>query len=45
MRFDRLDLNLLVAFDVLGKEQNVSAVAKTCLVIHRPVVRLQVSRW
>jgi DNA-binding transcriptional LysR family regulator len=29
MRFDRLDLNLLVAFDVLGKEQNVSAAAKT----------------
>jgi LysR family transcriptional regulator, nod-box dependent transcriptional activator len=29
MRFDRLDLNLLVAFDVLGKEQNVSAAANT----------------
>ncbi len=29
MRFDRLDLNLLVAFDVLGHEQNVSAAART----------------
>ena len=29
MRFDRLDLNLLVAFDVLAKEQNVSAAART----------------
>lgn len=29
MRFDRLDLNLLVAFDVLSHEQNVSAAART----------------
>ena len=29
MRFDRLDLNLLVAFDVLGHEQNVSAAARS----------------
>ncbi len=29
MRFDRLDLNLLVAFDVLCHEQNVSAAARS----------------
>lgn len=29
MRFDRLDLNLLVAFDVLANEQNVSSAART----------------